>query len=146
MVTLTLQDKKTLMGMLQKHYSINESAFIKAIAQNEEEEVELTLKAFSLAPRTQESNFEFKTVQIDYVDGKLTLIKAIKETTHLGLAECKAIGDQIVSFTTGGGYVFTPFKVGVNNKVYTFTTSQWTAICDYLLSNYGLNSIKWHYV
>lgn len=159
MVTLTLQDKKALMEMLHKHYSIDESAFIKAITENEEEEVELTLKAFSLAQRTQEAkaklvqedNSEFQTVQIDHLDSKLALVKAIKETTELGLVECKAIADQIVSFSTDAKYVFTPFKVGVNNNgsirtgFCTFTTSQWLAICDYLRKNCGINTIKWHY-
>ena len=153
MVTLTLQDKQALIGMLQKHYSIDESAFIKTIAQNEEEEVELTLKAFSLAQRTQEAkaklaqedNFEFQIVQIDRIDGKLTLIKAIKETTNLGLAECKHIADQIV-YLGKDKLLYNPFKVGVNNKVYTFTTTQWLAICEYLRKNYGMNAIKWHYV
>lgn len=145
--------------MLHKHYSIDESAFIKAIAQNEEEEVELTLKAFSLAQRTQEAKaklaqedeFAFRIVQIDHLNdgvlynGKLTLIKAMKEFTKLGLAECKAIADQIVSFDKDK-LLFNPFKIGVNNKVYTFTESQWLALCGYLRKSYGIDAIKWHYV
>lgn len=45
---LTLQDKKKLIEMLSKNYQCNERNFIKAIAKDEEEETELTLKAFSL--------------------------------------------------------------------------------------------------
>lgn len=151
MVTLTLQDKKALMEMLRKHYSIDESAFIKAIAQNEEEEVELTLKAFSLAQRTQEAEFAFRIVQIDHLNVgalyncKSTLIKAMKESTKLGLAECKAIADKIVSFGKDK-LLFNPFKIGVSNKVYTFTESQWLALCEYLRNSYGRDAIKWHYV
>lgn len=159
MKQLTFQDKKTLIEMLSKHYTIDESAFIKAIAQNEEEEVELTLKAFSLTQRTQEAkaklvqedNFEFRVVQIDHFnngsmfDCKIAFIKAIKETININLVECKAIVDQIMSFGKDKP-LFNPFKVGMNNKVYTFTLNQWLAICVYLRTSYGKDAIKWHYV
>lgn len=157
MVTLTLQNKKTLIEMLRKHYTIDESNFIKAIAQDEEEEVELTLKAFSLRPfstqesnseSTQESNSEFRTVQIDHVDGKLTLIKAIKETTSLTLAASKAIADQIMCLNNDK-VSYNPFKVSkvdVNNKNYILTITQWLLISEYLRKNFGMDSIKWHYV
>lgn len=155
MKQLTLKDKQKIVEMLNKYYTIDAAAMaiIDMATDNAEQVTELTLKAFSIFGKpkvaktelVQENNFEFQTVQIDYVDGKLTLIKAIKETTHLRLAECKAIADQIISFGKDG-LLFNPFRIGVNNKVYTFTVNQWTAICKYLHDNYGTYAIKWHYV
>lgn len=163
MVTLTLQDKKALMEMLRKHYTINESAFIKAIAQNEEEEVELTLKAFSLTGKPQDdvkhcinvqtdplsgkttiSNTKFATIQIDEVCSKLELVKAVKKVTNWDLKNAKDFVDTIISSEripqTGiFAYVYTPFRVGPYERI---TVDQWKAI----VSISSDKSIKWHYV
>lgn len=150
MVTLTLQDKKELMDMLCKHYSIEESAFIKAIAQNEEEEVELTLKAFSIAGKPKDDvklgKSPYATVQIDELYNKLQLIKAIKEATKLDLKEAKDFVDTIVSFDSKQAlsinermYIFTPFKIGPNERI---TVPQWKAI----VNNIGDGELKWHFV
>ena len=156
MKQLTLHDKKVLMGMLHKHYTINESAFIKAIAQNEEEEVELTLKAFSLAQRTQEakaklmigksttSNSPYASVQITKLSGRLQLVKAVKDITKWSLKEAKDFVDTIVSFkripATGiFEYAYKPFRIGPNERI---TVRQWKAIAGAIPND----DIKWYFV
>lgn len=150
--------------MLQKHYSINESAFIKAIAQNEEEKVELTLKAFSLTAEPKDdvkhcinvqtdpfsgkstiSDTKFATVQIDKLSSKLILVKAVKETIGWGLKESKDFVDTIVLFeripeTGSHAYVYKPFRVGPYERI---TVDQWKAIANSIPDD---NFIKWHFV
>lgn len=160
MVTLTFQDKKTLIEMLSKHYTIEESAFIKAIAQNEEEEVELTLKAFSLKAKSKVAvqqvieehdivnidNIPDATVKIGHLGvSKLCLIKAVKETTHIGLEIAKSKIDQIVGFGSNGQFMFVPFKVGSTSSC-LFTKEQWLTISNYTNSAYGKDSLNWKYV
>lgn len=156
MITLTLQDKKTLMEMLRKHYSINESAFIKAIAQNEEEEVELTLKAFSLKGKSkvavqqikeEDEKPDFKIVQIDHLNNHLYLVKAIKEVCNVGLAQAKDMTDFIRSHFSDGTSIWNPFKVGDTSDC-KFSFEHWSSIVTQvlILADEHNTTFKWHYV
>lgn len=72
---LTLQDKKKLIEMLSKNYQCNERNFIKAIAKDEEEETELTLKAFSLIDVENEEKVDVENEEIHPIAVDVYVIK-----------------------------------------------------------------------
>lgn len=153
---LTLEEKQSLVNMLQKHYTIEEGPFISNLTEDNEEKVELTLKAFSLKGRTLEAKAKLATsvstknlgiVQIDHLKEKLCLIKCIKECTNVSLKDAKELVDALVSRFSDGTYVWNPFKVG-DEKDCKFTMKNWTAIAFNLgtLCDERGETFKWHYV
>ena len=153
---LTLEEKQSLVNMLQKHYAIEEGPFISNLTEDDEEKVELTLKAFSLKGRTLEAKAKLATsvstknlgiVQIDHLEDKLYFIKYVKECKNISLKDAKELVDALVSRFSDGTYVWNPFKVG-DEKDCKFTMKNWAAIA----FNIGIacdtagRTFKWHYV
>jgi hypothetical protein len=140
--------------MLQKHYTIEEGPFISNLAEDDEEKVELTLKAFSLEGRTLEAKTKLvdnapteasNIVQIDQLYSPLYLVKAIKEHTSMSLAEAKDVVDKLKNHFNDGTMVWLPLKVG-NTPDCKFTKELWHTISDYMKSMGGNGSFKWHWV
>ena len=153
---LTLEEKQSLVNMLQKHYTIEEGPFISNLAEYDEEKVELTLKAFSLKGRTLEAKAKLATsvstknlgiVQIDHFEYKLCLIKYVKECTNIGLKEAKELVDTLISRFSDGTHVWNPFKVG-EEKDCKFTMKDWTTIAFHVSAfcEERGETFKWHYV
>lgn len=164
-IRLTLQERKQLIEMLKAHYQLENEAFIDSIAENEQEKVDLTLKAFSV----QISKFEQiknsfgntenvtetmpKTnslIKIMHLSGKLELIKSIRDALSIGLKEAKDKVDEIVTLKTDWEgkrqYTFEPFLIGDDESKCLFTANDWIKVCKYMNESFGKDALNWDYV
>lgn len=164
-IRLTLQERKQLIEMLKAHYQLENEAFIDSIAENEQEKVDLTLKAFSVQiPKFEQIKNSFgntesvtetmpKTnslIKITHLCGKINLIKGIKETLSIGLKEAKDISDVIVKHETNwegkAQYTFQPFLIGDDIPKCLFTAEDWFKLCRYMNESFGKDALNWDYV
>lgn len=134
MKELTLKDKELLVTLLERHYTIKEKSFINAIASNDEERLDLTLKAYTMgAERTNTpTNVPTNTsvVVINSLHAKLQFIKAIKEAKGLPVKEAKDLADQMLITREGssGEFYSLPFTIG-DSMDSKFSKAQWSMIC-----------------
>lgn len=146
MKELTLKDKVSLVSFLESHYTIKEKNFINAIASNDEEKLNLTLKAYAIgaelvnAPTNVQTNRS--VVVIDILHSKLQFVKAIKEAKGLPLKEAKDLADQLLitkeeSFRESYS---SPFIIG-DSMDSKFSEGQWEKICRSMV-----NDMVWRYV
>lgn len=144
MKELTTKDKESLVALLGKHYAIKEKSFINAIASNEEEKLNLTLKAYAMGAEQMNTptNVPTKVVVIDRLSSKLQFIKAVKEAKNIGLKEAKDYADHMLIECKGTSAQFysKPFMIG-DSMDSIFTSDQWEKIRKYLE-----NDIIWKYV
>lgn len=150
MKELTIKDKESLVTLLEKHYVIKEKNFINAIASNDEERLDLTLKAYTMGAEQKNTptnvptntNVSTSVVVIDNLYSKIQFIKAIKEATHLNIKEAKDYADNILIYREGtfGISYSKPFKIG-DSMDSIFTKEQWEKVCASLGDN-----MEWRYV
>lgn len=148
MKELTTNDKRSLVSLLEKYYVIEEKNFIDAIASNEEERLNLTLKAYAMQPKyiNTPTNVPTNTqvVVINKMQSKLRFVKAIKEVMkeNMSLREAKDLADQLLTFKEGefGECYSEPFIIG-DSMDSKFTKKQWAEICECLAGD-----MIWKYV
>lgn len=150
MKELTTNDKKSLVALLERHYTIEEKNFINAIASNEEEKLNLTLKAYAIGaeqintPTNVPTNTNVSTsvVVINNLYSKIQFVKAIKEVKNLPLKEAKDYADRMLIYREGafGTSYSNPFIIG-DSMDSMFTKDQWAKVCASLGDN-----MEWKYV
>ena len=152
MKELTLKDKESLIALLERHYTIKEKNFIKAIASNDEERLDLTLTAYAVGAEQINTPTNVPTtlvptntsvVVINTLYSKLRFVKAIQEAKGIRLQEAKNHADHMLIEYEGtlvGQFYSKPFHVG-NFSDSIFTSDQWKKICDDLGNN-----MEWQYV
>lgn len=149
MKDLTTKDKESLVALLERQYTIKEKNFIDAIASNEEEKLNLTLKAYVIGAERKNTPTNVPTntnvsliVVINNLYSKSQFIKAIKEVKNLRLTEAKDYADHMLIHREGsfGTSYSKPFMVG-DYKDSIFTSDQWAKICASLGDN-----MEWKYV
>lgn len=144
MKELTTKDKGSLIALLEKHYAIKEKSFIDAIASNEEEKLNFTLKAYAIGAEQMNTptNVPTKVVVIDRMFSKLQFIKAVKEAKNTGIKEAKDLVDQLIIEHKEHFVEFhsKPFIIG-NSMDSIFSEDQWAKISECLK-----NDILWRYV
>lgn len=144
MKELTTKDKESLVALLEKHCAIKEKNFINAIASNEEEKLNLTLKAYAIGaeqrnPPTEEST---KVVVIERLCSKLQFIKAVKEIKGMGIKEAKDYADNMLIECKGtfGQFYSEHFMIG-DSVDSIFSEEQWAKISECLK-----DGMFWRYV
>ena len=152
MKELTLKDKESLVILLERHYAIKEKNFINAIASNDEERLDLTLKAYTIGAERintptnvpTNTNVSAKTlvVVINNLYSKTQFIEAVKEAKNLSTKEAMNYANQMFIEKKGKSEQFysKPFMVG-DFKDSIFTSDQWAKICAFLEDN-----MEWQYV
>lgn len=143
MKELTTKDKGSLVALLEKHYAIKEKNFIDTIASNEEEKLNLTLKAYAIGAEQMNTptNVPTKVVVIDKLCSKLQFVKAVKEAKSVGIKEAKDYADHMLveCKETFGQFYSKPFMIG-DSMDSIFTSDQLKEITQ------NVPDLKWRYV
>lgn len=146
MKELTIKDKAALVDLLERHYTIKEKNFINAIASNDEERLNLTLKAYTMGAERIDTptNVSTKTsvVAITKLYSKIQFVKAVKEVKNISLKEAKDFADELFILIEGsfGEFCSLPFIVG-DSMDSKFSEEQWADVCKCLSNN-----MYWEYV
>lgn len=148
MKELTLKDKESLVNLLERHYTIKEKNFIIAIASNDEERLDLTIKAYVIGaeqkntPTNTNVSTDTLIVVIYNLFSKIRFVKAVREVMGKPLKEAKDYAEQILIYREGtfGTSYSEPFRIG-DSMDSIFTKDQWTKIC----ASLG-DDMVWRYV
>ena len=157
MKQLTLKDKRKIVAMLSKYYTIHPAAIaiINVAADNVGQAMDLTIKAFStigepksgITPNSEKptaDNCSVAIAKIDEMSNRLSLIRAIKNATDWSLKESTTFADDIVYTSRIAkkygcpSFTFIPFKVGPGERI---TVKEWERIAEYNDDP----KFKWHY-